>query len=540
MPVITIKTFGGEIPKLDPRLLPNEAATKAFGCHFDNGNLSPLKEHLEIAAPVPDDTKTIYLHENEYWFSWSVDVNAVASPVASDPWSRVYFTGDGYPKVTNNTIFQGTNMPASAYKLGIQAPEVPIIGVVSESAPEDEDLRADPNDDETRYYTHTFVTEQGEEGPPGEASNAIEIKYPDEEGTFVTLSFSPPNTNSSNITSRRIYRTATGGGVADYLFVAEILISQDLFVDDFNTSELGASLDTYDYEMPNENMIGLTTMANGILAGFFDSTVCFSEAYLPYAWPTGYQQTTEHEIVTVKALGNTLAVLTKGYPYLFSGITPSSMTGQKLEFTQSCSSKRSAVIIEGAIIYASPDGLVSLSTNGMQILTSSVITKEQWKYFKPETIEAYHQEGKYLAFYGEDLNKGFIFNPKTGDFRHFTNTAKYGFNNLEDDNLYIGSGGAVFRWEGGIEPVSYEWRSKEYQSNDFSFSCALVRGVNLDKCGLIVYADNEAVLNIGIGDMPSAAFRLPQARGDSWAVEIFGKGVIHTVTLSTTMREVVS
>ena len=155
---------------------------------------------------VPSDTETIFRYLNQHWFSWSVDVDAVNSPVANDPWQRVYFTGDGYPKVTNNAVFSGVNMPAVSYRLGVQAPEVTIVAVVSESATED----VDPNDDETRYYTHTFVSEQGEEGPPGEASQQVEIKYPEEEETFVTLSMQPPNVNVSNITRRRIYRSATG------------------------------------------------------------------------------------------------------------------------------------------------------------------------------------------------------------------------------------------------------------------------------------------------------------------------------------------
>lgn len=534
MPAISVKTFAGERPKVDPRLLPNESAAKAYGCHFDNGNLSPLKSPVLTGISVISNAKTIYKHLNEYWFSWDKAVNAVASPVANDPWQRVYFTGDGYPKVTNNTIFSGAIMPANDYRLGVQSPEVPIIAIVNDAATEG----VDPNDDETRYYTHTFITEQGEEGPPGEASQRIDIRYPNEEGTHVKLSFSPPNVNASNITHRRIYRTATGGGIADYLFVAEIPISQSLFVDDISTDELGSSLDTYDYEMPNENMIGLTSMANGILAGFFDSTVCFSESYLPYAWPTGYQLTAEHEIVTVAALGNTLAVLTKGYPYLFSGINPDSMAGQKLESNQSCTSARSAVIVNGSLIYASPDGLIGLNGGGLSMLTGQIITREQWQEYEPSTIEAYHQEGRYLAFYGANLDKAFIFDPTNGDFRHFTAMANCGFNSLADDALYICQGKNLSKWEAGPAVMSYEWKSKAFIANDLSFACAMVKGVDTELAGLRIYADEVEVLHLAPGKIPKSAFRLPNTRGNSWSFEVYGKGTIHSVSIATTMREV--
>lgn len=536
MPAISVKTFAGERPKVDPRLLPNESASKAYGCHFDNGNLSPLKRPALTGISVLPNAKTIYQHLNEYWFAWDKVVNAVASPIADDPWQRVYFTGDGYPKVTNNAIFSGSNMPANAYRLGVQAPEVPIIAVVTDAATDE----IDPNDDETRYYTHTFVTEQGEEGPPGEASQRIDIRYPDEEGTYVSLAFSPPNVNASNITHRRIYRTATGGGIADYLFVAEIPISQDQFTDNIPTDALGSSLDTYDYEMPNENMLGLTSMANGILAGFFDSTVCFSESYLPYAWPSSYQLTTEHKIVTCAALGNTLAVLTEGYPYLFSGISPDAIAGQKLESNQSCTSARSAVIVNGSLIYASPDGLIGFNGGGLSMLTSQIITREQWQKYEPHTIEAYHQEGRYLAFYGANLDKAFIFDPRSGDFRHFTATAECGFNSLVDDALYICSGGNLSKWESSSSLTNYTWRSKDFEANDLSFACAMVKAVKINLVGFRVYADGEEVIHLPPGSVPSCAFRLPNTRGNSWSFEVYGQGTIHSVSIATTMREVVA
>ena len=536
MPAISVKTFAGERPKIDPRLLPDQYATTADSCHFDNGNLSPLRAALDTNINLAPNTKTIYRYLNAHWFSWSSKVNAVASPIAGDPWERVYFTGNGYPKVTNNTIYAGPVMPELSYRLGVQSPEVAIIAVVTEDATEE----VDPNDDETRYYTHTFVTEQGEEGPPGEASARIDIRYPDEEGTYVSLSFSPPNVNLSNITHRRIYRTATGGGIADYLFVAEIPISQSQFVDNVPTDELGSSLDTYDYEMPNENMIGLTSMANGILAGFFDSTVCFSESYLPYAWPANYQLTTEHEIVTVAALGNTLAVLTKGYPYLFSGISPDSMSSQKLETNQSCVSDRSAVIVNGSLIYASPDGLVALTSGGITMLTNQIITRDQWQSMEPSTIEAYHQEGRYLAFYGPELDKAFIFDPASGDFRHFSLKAECAYNNLEDDTLYICNNGSVSKFNESLELMSYVWRSKEFSASDLSFACAMVKGVDVALSGIRIYADGTEVLHLPPGQIPAMAFRLPPTRGDSWSFEVYGKGTIHSVSIATTMREVVA
>lgn len=523
------------MPKLDPRRLPNESAQIAKGCHFYHGNLSALRKPLVNGDTVLPNAKTIFRYLNQHWFAWDVDVDAVNSPVANDPWERVYFTGDGYPKVTNNTVFSGGNMPVVSYRLGVQAPEVAIVAVVTES-PSGED---DPNDDETRYYTHTFVTEQGEEGAPGEASLKIEIIYPEEVGTFVTLALSPPNVNASNITRRRIYRSSTGGGIADYLLVADLPIAQDEFIDNVKGDELGASLETYDYEVPPADMIGLVSLANGILSGYIDNTVCFCVAYLCYAWPTSYQMTTEHKIVTMLAIGNSVAVLTEGFPWIFSGNSPDAMSGRSIESNQACVSKRSAVIVNGAIIYASPDGLVQLTSLMATPLTDKIITREQWQDYEPSTIEAYVQEGRYLAFYGASHDKGFIFDPNTGDFRHFDAVAQCGFNSLLDDALYISQDGVISRWEANDEVMSFTWRSKQYRFSDKNFSSALIDGNNLEKIGVRIYCDGSEVRHKLPGDLTNNfAFRLGNHRGDTWEVELYGDGEVKSVIVSDSMDEI--
>ncbi|MGL1386208.1 hypothetical protein ACSTJO_00650, partial [Vibrio parahaemolyticus] len=81
-------------------------------------------------------------------------------------------------------------------------------------------------------------------------------------------------------------------------------------------------------------------MPNGIMAGGYDRTVCFSEPYLLHAWPVDYQLTTEHEIVAMESVSNMLLVGTKGYPWVFQGITSDAISGRKLESMQACVSKR--------------------------------------------------------------------------------------------------------------------------------------------------------------------------------------------------------
>lgn len=537
MTAIFLKSFSGERPKLDPRHLPNESAQIAKGCHFYHGNLSPLRLPLVNGDSVLPNTKTIFRYLNQHWFSWGTDVDAVNSPVANDPWQRVYLTGDGYPKVTNNAIFSGANMPSHAYRLGVQAPEAKIVAVINEpeTPPVGEETN-DPTNDETRFYTSTYVTEQGEEGPPGDSSLLITLQYPQE--STVTLTMSPPDVNQSNITKRRIYRTSTGGGIADYLLVAEVPIAQASYVDNVSGDLLSAALETYDYEQPPVDLAGLTNMANGILAGFTGNTVCFSEAFLPYAWPSGYQMTTEHDIVGMAAMGNTLVVLTKGYPWFFSGVSPSSMSGQKIESEQSCASKSSIVVVRGTVLYASPDGLAAVTSGGVEIITSNIITQEQWQAYKPSTIKAFSQEGRYLGFYGDNLEQAFIFDPETMDFRHVDQRIDCGFNDLSTDALYLCDVGVISQWEASNSVMPYVWRSKKYQLSDLSLGCALVKGKNLELTGLKILLDGVVVLDKPPGTLTDYAFRLPSVRGDDWEFELYGSGDVESVVIASSISDI--
>ncbi len=111
-------------------------------------------------------------------------------------------------------------------------------------------------------------------------------------------------------------------------------------------------------------------MANGIAAGFAGNEVMFSEAYLPYAWPEVNRHTTAEDIVAVCPLGTSLVVATKGEPYLFSGVSPSTISGSKIPSMQACLSRQSMVAMEGFVLYAGTNGLVSVDANGNAALAT--------------------------------------------------------------------------------------------------------------------------------------------------------------------------
>lgn len=532
MSVIDIVTMRGITPRVEPHLLPDEVAVVAKDCHFDHGVISPLEGDVSAGLILPITPQTLFKY-GQNWFAWNKIVEAINSPIAQDAYGRVYYTDGEYPKVTNFQIATGgVNKPTAWYRLGVPAPGVPV-GISTITPPEgskDDDI----TDDETRYYVDTYVTAMGEEGPPGPASGKVSIPIPN---STVTLALSPPQSQDNNITKRRVYRSVSGGGLADYLLVAELPIAQASFVDDRADGELGPVLETYDYAPPPAALRGLCQMANGMCAGFAGNSLYLCEPYLPYAWPEKYRLTTEHDIVAIAAIDTTLVIGTKGFPYLAQGVSPSSVTNQKLsQLPQACISARSMVAMDGVVLYASPDGLVGIGAGGGQVVTEQIITRKQWQAMKPETLRAWHHEGKYVAM--TDTH-AFIFDPKSGDLRELTNRWDAAVSDMESDRLFVAKGTDLLVWRGGpVGNGQFVWRSKLFMMPDGTpLGCCRLLAEDITMVGIRLSVDGEQVMDLPPGNLASSTFRLPPVRGRWWQVEVYGTSVVKRITLAGSMAE---
>lgn len=261
---------------------------------------------------------------------------------------------------------------------------------------------------DTRAYVYTYVTDWGEESAPSPASDLLELDQND--SVNVTVS-APPS--GRHIVGWRLYRSSTTNVGAAYQLVADkvvgnaVLDGVDFDYFDIDTltysdaklqEELQEVLATLTWAEPPANLIGLVGLPNGIMAGFFGKTLCFSEPFAPYAWPIEYQLTLEHNIVGLGVFGQTLVVLTEGNPYYASGADSASMSLQKLESTQSCVAKRTIASMEGGVVYASPDGLCLASPNGVELLTTGAFERQDWKELVPEERFGGFHEGIYYLF----------------------------------------------------------------------------------------------------------------------------------------------
>ncbi|EBK1793069.1 hypothetical protein IX14_18950 [Salmonella enterica subsp. enterica serovar Kentucky] len=540
MPAIDIISMHGEMPRVLPHMLPDGYSALAQNCHFRFGVITPVNDDQKSEVIFDMNPETLFLYSQNKWFTWSGIVDVVRSPVAQDPYGRVYYTDGQYPKVTSAQIATSGSgpYPVNSYRLGVPAPESAITCSVLNPPPVEGTEEGDAKDDETRFYTQTFVTAYGEEGPPGPQSSELTVK----QGGSVDLTMQPPPLQNSNITRRRIYRSVSGGGNADFLLMTELDAGVLSFHDDLLAEQLGHALETWHYVMPPDNMTGLCMMANGIAAGFAGNEVMFSEAFLPYAWPDSYRQTTEDDIVAIVPVGTALVIATKGQPYLFSGVSPSNISGTKLPLTQACVSRQSMVVMDGFILYAGTSGLVSVSSDGNALIaTEKILSPEQWRdVFNPSSIKAYQYRGEYVARYtkNDGSQAVFIFNPQDMDIRHILTTFDTAYNDTATDTLYLVKGRELSVSQGANTPLPFIWRSKTFIAQEStSFSCLRIKAPYPERVGISVFADGQSVIQLPPGSLRRSVLKLPPVTGREWYLEVAGFGQVVRVTLSTSMPE---
>jgi len=480
-------TFGGIAPQVSPRLLADTLAQTAEDVILDSGRLVPLRNNTDSYTLDTSGQNSIYKYDSggqTYWLEWADEgVDVVPGPIAADNTDRLYWTGEStsFPRMSNRSLIStgGAPYPNTSYRLGIPTPA----GTATTSITSGSD-----DGTQTKYstsYVYTFVSAYGEEGPPSAASTVFDKV----DGQTVTIAGMDTSAGSgagrtnTNLTHKRIYRSNTGSNTTAFQFVKEVTLATASTTDALNNSQLAEVIpSTYWIGPPNEvtadypegSMKGLTAMPNGIFAGFTGKRICFSEPFLPHAWPVAYRITLEEEIVGIKMAGQGLIVTTKGTPYLIAGTDPQSMSVVRIEAAQACQSKTSMVDMGPYVIYAGADGLVAAAGTDVNVITEGIISPEQWRAdYYPSSLRGFLWEGRYVGLYTSGSNYGgFIFDPR-GEQQNTLTTltqtsstdATGGFTDPDDNELYLiveGSGNKIQKFQGATTNKTFTWKTKEF------------------------------------------------------------------------------
>ena len=473
---IAIMSFTGEVPRVNKRLLPDTAAQIARNCRLESGPLEPIAE--EVLAHTFDSPVTSFTRHNGTWVGFDANVDVTPGPISED---RLYYTGDGAPKIMIGSTSRDMALPAPD--------TAPTIVLGASVGAEDQA--------ETTVYAYTCVTDLGEESAPSPLTDAVEV----EPGQDVTLSGLTESVAGRGIDTFRIYRSQTSTtGTTDLYYATEIDATSTEIT--LTNGDIGEAIPTLDYSTPPDTMEGIIALPNGILAAHDGRDLLFSEPYVPYAWPEKYRLKTDYPIVGLCAFGTNIAIMTTGMPYRAQGSHPDSMQMDQVEQLLPCLSARGIVDLGYAGAYPSSDGLITITASGAQNVTENLFTRKQWSTMNPSSFIASSTNGKYVFSYlplGEaDRRIGIIdLTGKEPFFIRSDTIADDVFFDVTTGDMFILSGDTnLYLWD---DPFAYknqyEWKSKVFTTpSPVNFGAIRVEGIDTyDETGPFSAVNHAAV-----------------------------------------------
>ena len=476
MPYLKLDNFSGLSPRTGPtNLAPNQAQI-AKNVKLQSGEIRPWRNPHFTYTPGHSNVQTIYKLENttlglSAWLEWPTDVDVVPGPVADTTDFRVYYTDGTAPKKTNwamaTTSGTGTKpFPDAQYNMGVPAPTTaPTLVKSGGSGTVHED----------RAYVYTYISTFGsvlEESAPSPAATVLTVE-PNATVTVSAFATAPTTAAGYNITAIRIYRSVTSATSAVYLYVGTVSVTPSTgvasgsFADTVLAANLGVSLPSLYYIPPPATLKGLIAMPNGILAGFTDNQVWFSEPYLPHAWPVGYMMTVGAPIVGLGVFGQTLVVCTTQTPYLITGSQPGAMSQEKVPLPEPCVSKKSITSDQFGVLYASPNGLVSIAPGTQDVISRALFTRDEWQTYIPSSLVGVIYQNMYLGFYQAGDTKAALILMR-GDTPPLVNldvAAQAVFVERSTANVYVvnPADNNIYQLDGDpVNNMFYEWKSKKF------------------------------------------------------------------------------
>lgn len=493
---IGTRQFGGMVPRAEPHLLTEQQAQLAVNSKIWRGSLMPLGlRAIVVALAKPGTIRTIYRFgqdvdsDTQNWFHWTNDTDVTQGPIPDDPNERTFFTEKGQPpKVTDLSVALGGGgaYPTTSYLLGLPSPLLSAIGAAG-------GVGTTGSDPQTVTIAYTYVSGWGEEGMPSTASATLDIS----EGQQLTVSnMSGPPSGAYNVQTKRIYVSQTVGGVAVFKFWREVPAGTDTISGTLSFDALAETLEEPYLAPPPTDLFGLMAHPNGFMIGFSGKRVCRSEVNRPHGWPSVYQDPVRSPIVGGAMIGSIAVICTKRETYLGISSDPVAWQLSKIELEAPCVSKRSIVAASGSVLYASADGLVSVSSNGAAVnVTAQIFTPDQWQAMKPESIHAYEFKGAYLAFYDTGSTQGgFVLDAVQSEVYNLDFYATAGFADPRRNALFLAIGSNVLRFDPPTGArATLLWRSKKYLfDHPTSFHAARVIASQYP-ITLRAYADNVLV-----------------------------------------------
>ena len=466
MPSLALTRFSGEIPRVGKEQLPDFAASIAANCLLLSGELrgihAPVPQYTFVGGSIPTVTRTFSLEATDtYPATWigfgEESTYFLKGPLVNDAYDRYYITSDiDNPRMTTRARLEADD---PAFLLGTPRPTN-----VMTVTPDGTGIGLTV----TRAYVYTLVSPYGEEGAVSEP--VLATGKDDDQWDLANMDTTVPNpTERPSGYTKRIYRTVTGiSGTAAYFFVDEIPLATATYADTEPTDEvsLNDTCESFLWGEPPTTLKGLVSHPSGFLVGYDGHDVWFSEAYRPHAWPPSYVLSTDHKVVGLGIFGNSIAVMTEGYPYIISGNHPSALALRKHNASEPCLNRKSIVEMPFGVYYASLNGLQLATATTVVNATQQLITRDEWdSQYDLTTLQAARYNDYYVGFYTP--TDGFMFAPSEPTAMFSQLRDHWDIDAIQTDSetgkTIVIKDNIVSEWNAPTgEPQLYTWRSKKF------------------------------------------------------------------------------
>lgn len=402
------------------------------------------------------------------------------------------------------------------------------------------------SDKETRAYIYTYVNTYNEEGPP--SSPAVVDTSP-----VVNLKVTVTRDAVSGyapIKEIRVYRTPTGSSIADYFYVGTITMLTQTgttfsFVDSVKAEQLNEPVSsTYDYPPP-VGLKGLMSLPNGILCAWKGNELWFSEAYRPWAWNPSNVKTLNAAIVGGIPHGSGAVVTTVKQPYIVSGVSPDAMTASRLNVDQAGVSKWSIAVVDGAVMYASHDGLVTLQggtaslSQGQRFFTREVWRQQVGAGLSSMVFSVW--DGRLVVFSAAQSFTPMMirFDEADGSMTDLPGLqAACAFISQLSDQFYFARGTKLYQFNGGSD-LQATWQSRELvlpRPMNYGAAQAVCEGSWVIELWAMISGSYQLKHTQSVGSGVTT-FRLPAGfETDRYRVKLSGSGRFRELRMAQTGR----
>ncbi len=218
MTVLRVSGFGGIIPRLGKRLLPNNNAQYALNSQLFSGELRSWQRPKLLqtfAMPSVQDVYHYRRDEVDHYIPFAVRTDVVKAPIINDAYDRLYWTNGTAMYTTTQEdveaniapVITGVPLPVFGTKPVVDAPQ---IGSIAQptfgTAPTVTPSGGTASLSETRVYSFVLVATDGEEGKPKPGGNVTATGNAD--GNWNIANLNTVVNPGSPIDKLRVYRSA--------------------------------------------------------------------------------------------------------------------------------------------------------------------------------------------------------------------------------------------------------------------------------------------------------------------------------------------